>query len=253
VDTVVVLSDSLAICDERGPRKFNSPVLYPARLADRLERTTGRPWKALVFARFSWSVYWAGREMGHRPDIHRALSTASAVVVGLGGIDAVAIGTPRGIGVTSLKPTKSRFLRRNARLRRWANTMLDRSYSLVVRLLGQHFRHTPPKALERSLKVLVDAIRSASPNVPIVWILPPNARPAKFGGEIRFYSDTRRRIADMARGEGIRLVAAEEVVNTWEGPLPDAVHWPVGLHERMAATIYTALNDVVSEITSEGA
>src|SRR5688572_17433019 len=49
--SIVVVSDSLAIVDEKGPHKFTSPRLYPAQMARRLEAATGHPWRPVVFAR----------------------------------------------------------------------------------------------------------------------------------------------------------------------------------------------------------
>src|SRR4051812_9527565 len=89
--TVVVLGDSLSICDETGPRLFSSQALYPAKVARLLGEATASRWRPVVFARPGWSLYWANRELDSREDITRAIEGASAVIIAIGAVDGAAV------------------------------------------------------------------------------------------------------------------------------------------------------------------
>jgi hypothetical protein len=234
----VVIGDSLTFCDDVGPRKFNSPILYPSMVANRLSENLQEPWRLAVLAKYSWSVYWAERHIRSSPEAVRSLQEASLVVVALGGIDSVSVATPRGFGVTSFKKRPGQRLRENSLVKRLAFMLLLHGYSAAVRVFGGRFRHTPPRALRRSFRQLVALIRQSSPGTPIVWLLPSEGTLVAFGGEVPFRDDVCRELADLTEANGIPVVDSAKVVREWGGVQPDGAHWPAPVHERMADAVF---------------
>ena len=245
--SVVVMSDSLAIVDEKGVHKFTSPRLYPAQLAERLEAATGLSWRPVVFARGAWSLYWGSREIPNRDEIVAALRDATVVVIGLASTDAQAIATPRGFGITSKAGSVYRTPRRVSRLHHYMWRFGYEGHAVLVKLTGKRFRHTPPRALAASFESLLRTIRRLNPEAAIVCVLPTRSHQRLFGGHSPHVAAVRSELLVLAARHGVPTVDLAAIVGEWKAELPDGSHWPTALHRRVADAMAAAVVGYVTE------
>lgn len=237
---LVVLGDSLAFTDDRGPQLPSDPALYPNVAARRLGELTGREVEVTVLAVAGASIRDAWRVVSK--DRHAqfdVLGRADAVVVGVGSYDHLPVGVPRALEV--LVPyVRSGWLRRRVR------RVLHASHPHLVRATAGRMRLTPQREFERLYRLVLQQVRGLRGGVAAVALAPVGQRSDHYA----------RRNPHLDRGDRVqRAIAAEQglpVVPTRELVAPfvdrlnvDGIHWPAEAHAAVGTAVAEALVEQV--------
>lgn len=235
--SVVVLGDSTAFVDERGPQPPDAPHLYPNVLARHLEAALGRPVRVTVVARPGQTVRDAAQAVLKDQHLQFDLvGRADAVVVGLGSFDHAPAGVPAALEATLPYLWPDAVRRRARRLSRAA-------YPRLVRLTGGRLRRTPAREFERLLVQLLDQIRGLSWGRAAGVVLGPTSHRAAY------YGHTHPRF-ETAEAQQLRLARVHgfAAVPVWEHVLPhvdalnvDGIHWPAAAHRAVGRAAADAL------------
>lgn len=234
---VVVLGDSTAFTDDRGPQLPDHPDLYPNVLARALVERLGRPVRVTVVARPGADVRDALRTvLKDRHVQFDLIGPADAVVVAVGSLDHAPRGVPPVLEalVPHLRP---------ARLRRAARRALLAVNPVLVRASAGRRRRTPAREFARQYGLLLDQVRGLTlGRVPVVALGPTSHRAAHHGGVHPLRAATEAHQAAIAAERGVPTVPTWPLVEPWADRLnPDGIHWPAGAHAAVGRALADAL------------
>lgn len=233
---LVVVGDSLAFADERGPQLPTEPTLYPNVCARLLEDALLRPVTVHVLARPGSDVRDAWRMVfKDRHCQFEVLMGAEAVIVGVGSFDHAPVGVPPILEV--LIP----YLR-PASLRRRARALLRAIQPVGVRLTRGRITRTPTAEFERLYEAVLRQVRGLASGAAGVVLGPTSHRSRYYGGTHpqRIERETlQRTIADR---QAFPFVAAWPIVEPFADRLnPDGIHWPRDAHAAIGAALAAPL------------
>lgn len=235
---LVVLGDSFAFTDDRGPRWPSDPVLYPNVAARRLGAELGEDVRTSVVARPGIGVREAFRTL--TKDRHvgfEVLPTADAVIVSFGSFDHVPIGIPA--PVDALVP----YLR-PAALRRRARTVLKAAYPRLVAATGGRLALTPTREFARLFDAALLQVRALSHAAPGVVMLPAGHRAAHYAYRHRHRVAREQLTAGIAERHGFPTVATWPIIERHlDGLNEDGIHWPPEVHEEVGEAFAQRLLD----------
>ena len=238
---LLVLADSLRYFGPDGAVPPRDSRLYPNLTAARLRDDTGSEWQVDLIAGLGWTMrdgWWAltkdPRAWGE------ALPRADAVVVGLGGMDALPAAMPTYLreGMAYLRPGTLRRAVRKA----YATTV-----PTVIRWTGGPLRQLPQGATDRYATRIVDSVRYWRPGVPIVVLSPPPY-------DSRYYPSTgghaKARTAAFAWAEQAQVSMVDADEHVGPGLLDgshnaDGMHFGGPTHARVGAALGAALGQAL--------
>lgn len=233
---LVVLGDSTAFTDDRGPQLPTHPGLYPNVLARRIEEVLERPVELTVLARAGNDVREAFRTV--TKDRHAqfdVLAGADAVVVAIGGIDHAPGGVPGAVSavVPYLRPPG---------LRRRVRRGLYRAYPWLVRATGWRLRRTARSEFRRLFDRLLLVVRGLADGAAMVVVGPTSHRSGFYAGRHPLHAAAQQEQFAIAARHGIPTVPCWPLVEPAADRLnPDGIHWPADVHARLAAAIADVL------------
>lgn len=229
---VVVLGDSTAFTDDRGPQLPDVPTLYPQVVRRKLEVRFGAPVELSVLARPGNSVREVFRTLTKDRHVQfEVLAKADAVVVGVGSFDHAPAGVPAPIEaiVPYLRP---------APLRRRVRRGLHRSYPWLVRVRGGRQPRTPRAEFERLYDALLLQVRGLARGAAGVVLGPTSQRAPHYARRDHPWRGGARLQAEIAARHGF------PVVETWPLVLPhldrlnvDGIHWPAEVHAEVGVAV----------------
>ncbi len=234
---LVVLGDSTAFTDARGPQLPGHPGLYPTVLAAELAGVLDREVDLQVVAQPGQTVRDAARAVTKEQHLQfKVLARADAVVVGLGSFDHAPAGIPPSI--EAVVP----YLRPSARRRR-VRGMLRAAYPHLVRCTGGRFARTPPSEFDRRFSLLLTQIRGLTQGRAAGVVLGPTSHAsAYYGHRHPGHPAAERRQLALAREHGFAAVACWPLVRPAVHRLNvDGIHWPADVHARVGHALATAL------------
>ncbi len=230
---VLVLADSLAFHGPDRPWPPDDPRLYPNVLAAAL----GADVRADVVARLGWTArdgWWA---LTRDPRVWGVLlPRADALVLGLGGMDALPAALPTYLreGIAYLRP---------GALRRSARGWYRRLAPPVIRVSGGRMRQLPQEATDRYLARTLSGVRHYRPGIPAVLLTPSPYASAAYPAD-RPHRPAVAAARRWAARHGTGLVELDPIV----GPAlasgtgnPDGLHWSWATHEAVGRAIAAAL------------
>lgn len=235
---LVVLGDSFAFTDDRGPRWPSDPVLYPNVAARRLAAETGEEVETTVLARPGTGVRDAWRTLTKdRHTMFDVLPRADAVIVSYGSFDHVPIGVPA--PVDALVP----FLR-PARLRRRVRATLKAVYPRLVTATGGRFALTPSGEFGRLFDATLLQVRALTHAAPGVVMLPAGHRAAHYAYRHRHRIAREQLTAEIAARHGFPTVASWPAIERHLDELnADGIHWPAAVHAEVGEAFAQRLLD----------
>ncbi len=236
---LVVLGDSTAFTDHRGPQLPNEPGLYPNVAAAELTERLGREVEVTVIARPGTTVRDAVRTVTKDRHVQfDVLAGADAVVVGVGSFDHAPGGVPAAL--EAVVP----FLHPDG-LRRGVRRGLAASYPWLVRASAGRRRRTPASEFTRLYALLLEQLRGLTWGRAAGVAIGPTSHRARYYGHIHPLH---------ARAEAAQLAQARAhgfaALSCWEHVLPhvaalndDGIHWPTHVHEAVGHALADALAD----------
>lgn len=234
---LVVLGDSSAFTDDRGPQLPGTASLYPTVLTQHLERELRRPVVAQVVARPGWTVRDATRVATKDQHLQfEVLAHADAVVIGVGSFDHAPAGVPPSLEavVPYLRP---------ASRRRAVRRVLRVAYPRLVRLTGGHRPRTPVGEFERLLRLLLEQVRGLTQGRAAGVVLGPTSHASAYYGHRHPGLDVaERRQLHLAREHGFLAVPVWPHVRPAVHRLNvDGIHWPADVHAAVGVALAAAL------------
>ncbi len=234
---VVVIGDSTAFTDHRGPQLPDEPTLYPNVLATHLGERLGRPIDCTVLAQPGSTVRDAVRLV--TKDRHaqfEVIGPADAVVVGVGSFDHAPAGVPPSL--QALVP----FLR-PASVRRTVRSRLHAAYPRLVRIRRGRGRRTPAGEFHRLYGQLLDHVRGLTwGRAAGVALGPTSHRSTYYGDRHPEHPKAEAEQLSLAVAHGFRAVAAWPLIRPHTGSLnPDGIHWPAPAHRAVGLALAEAL------------
>ena len=233
---LVVLGDSTAHLDDRGPQFPQAPHLYPRVAAATIAAAVGREVAVSVVARPGTTSRDLHRTLTR--DVHvmfEEVLGADAIVVGVGSFDHA----PRGIPtvVEALLPHV-----RPARLRRRVRAGLRWLHPRLVAAGGRHLTRTPARDFARHYDGVLAAVRGLSRGAPTVALGPTSHRSDHYAHSHPRHAEAERRQAAVAARHGVPVVASWPLVEPHAGDLnPDGIHWPPAAHRAVGQAVGRAL------------
>jgi diglucosylglycerate octanoyltransferase len=232
-----VLADSLAFHGPERAEPANDPRLWHNVAASALG---GR---AELLAGYGWTARHAWRALTHDPRIWPVMPTVDALVLGVGGMDALPSPLPTALRelIPSLRPDGLRRAVRDGYLA--AQPWLARAFALLP---GGGPVALPPALTVRYLELCRRAVTTIRPGIPVVALLPSVHRAAAYG-----YAHPGRPAAERATAAWASSVGAatldvptlvREHVVAGEGN-PDGMHWGWCGHRRVGEALAVALRE----------
>jgi len=237
---LVVIGDSTAFTDARGPHLPSEAGLYPNVVRAALERALDRPVAVNVLARAGTHTRDAYRMvLKDRHAQFEVLMGADAVVVGVGSFDHAPAGVPA--TVESLVP-----LLRSRRLRRTARRALHAVHPWGVRLTRGRFARAPLGEWRRTYDGLLFQVRALTQGAAGVVMGPTSHRSAYYGDLHPLHAAREAEQRAIAERHGFPFVASWPLVEPFAARLnPDGIHWPAEAHaavgEALAAPLVAQL------------
>lgn len=234
---LVVIADSLAFCDAKGPQLPDHPALYPNRAAAALSNATGQRWASSVIARAGADVRDAWRWVSKDRHVKfESVAAADAIIVAIGSFDHAPMGVPRWMEVLGgyMHPTG---------LRRTYRRGLHAVYPWIASATRGRFARTPPTEFDRLYRLLLrQVIGLTQASAPIVAMGPTDHRSAYYGGAHPHRESRCLAQAKIAAELGVELVDPWPLVEPHADALnPDGIHWPDPAHAAVAGALAAAL------------
>ncbi|MDX1622011.1 MAG: GDSL-type esterase/lipase family protein [Nitriliruptorales bacterium] len=233
---LVVIGDSTAFTDDRGPQLPDEPTLYPQVLRRRLAVLLDEPVDLSVLARPGNSVREVFRML--TKDQHaqfEVLAQADAVVVAVGSFDHAPAGVPAAVGelVPYLRP---------ARLRRRVRKTLHQAYPWLVRLRGARHPRTPPAEFERLYDAVLLQVRGLARGAAGVVLGPTSQRAPHYAERDRPWARGAALQSEVAERHGFPVVESWPTVSAHLDSLNvDGIHWPPVVHGVIGEALADAL------------
>lgn len=233
---LVVLGDSTAFTDDRGPQLPDEPTLYPNVLGALLEECLGRPVEVTVVARAGMTAREAARTVTKDRHVQfDVLARADAVVVGIGSFDHAPGGVPP--VVEAVVP----YLRPDL-VRRQARRALRLAYPWLVRAQGGRRPRTRPSEFERLFGLVLLQVRGLARGAAGVVLGPTSHRSPYYANVHPGHGAGEALQARVAARHGFPQVSPWRFVAPHIDRLNvDGIHWPGDVH----AAIAGALADVL--------
>ncbi len=234
---LLVIGDSTAFTDHRGPQPPHAGHLYPNVLGARLEARLRRAVAVTVVAQPGSTVREAWRAVTKdRHVVFDLLAPADAVVIAIGSFDHAPAGVPS--AVQALVP----FVHPDP-LRRAVRRGLHAAYPRLVGLRRGHGARTTPSEFSRLYALILDQIRNVTRGQAAGVVLGPTSHRSPYYGH-RHPGHTRaetRQLA-LAAQHGFATVAAWPLVERHLDELnPDGIHWPTSVHAAVGRALADAL------------
>lgn len=240
---LVVIGDSFAFTDHRGPQLPDEPTLFPSVTADRLRTALGSSVRTWTIARAGWGVREVWRAVTKDRHLQfEVLAGADAVVVAVGSYDHLPAGVPPVLEAVTpyLRP---------ARLRRGYRRLLGAVSLRSIRATDGRFRRVPVGEFARLYDAILGQVRGLTHGAPTVALGPAGQDAERYGRRnphLRSGEALQERIA--AR-HGVAFAPVRELVDPHVGALnPDGIHWPPVVH---AAVGETAGSVLAEQLTGE--
>ncbi len=234
---VLVIGDSTAFTDHRGPQPPGADHLYPNVLRAELEGRLEREVAVTVVAQPGATVREAWRAVTKdRHVVFDLLAPADAVVVAVGSFDHAPAGVPA--AVQALVP----FVR-PAPLRRAVRRGLHAAYPRLVGLRRGHGARTSPGEFARLYALLLDQVRNVTWGRAAGVVLGPTShRSPYYGHRHPGHARAEAHQLDVAAQHGFATVAAWPLVERHLDELnPDGIHWPAPVHTTVGRALADAL------------
>ena len=238
---LVVLGDSTAFTDDRGPQLPGEPTLYPNVVRALVEEALVRPVTTTVIARPGTDTRDTWRSVAKdRHVMFDVLMGADAVIIGVGSFDHAPAGIPGWVELLAphLRPARARrALRRTLRaLHPWG-----------VRATRARFTRVPRAEFARRYDQILFQVRSLARGASAVALGPTSHRSAYYGSLHPMHADRERLHGQIARQHGIAFVPCWSLVERYAGSLnPDGIHWPASAHAAVGEALATALIEQLS-------
>jgi hypothetical protein len=229
----VVLGDSTAFTDDRGPQLPTEPTLYPNVAARRLAEALDRDVDVVVVARAGTTVRDVHRTVTKdRHVMFDVLQGADAVVVGLGGFDHAPGGVPP--VVDALVP----YLR-PAGLRRRVRAGLSAAYPWVVRATGHRLTRTHAPTFDALYDDLFVHVRGLTRGAPGVALGPTSHHHAAwYGRHHPRHPEREARQLALAAAHGYATRPVWDLVSPHARDFnDDGIHWPAPAHAAVGAAV----------------
>lgn len=241
---LVVIGDSTASTDARGPCPPDDPRLYPNVIAHGLTARLGRAVEVVTVGRPGHDLREAVTMLHKDPHVRFDLvARADVVVVGVGSFDHAPRGTPPVLDavVPFVRP---------ARLRRALRRALHRSHPWLVRATGARRLRTPSSEFDRRYALLLDEVRGLTLGRAVgVALGPTSHRSGHYGDAHPRHAERERHQLELAERHGFRTMAVWPLVEPLADRLnPDGIHWPIEAH----AAIGDAVAELLAEALAEG-
>lgn len=233
---LVVLADSFAFTDDRGPQPPDEPALFPNVAARGLGEALGTPVEATTIARAGWGVRDVWRAL--TKDRHLAfevLPGADAVVVAVGSFDHVPAGFPAALDavVPFVRP---------AALRRRVRAVLRTLHPRLVVATGGRLPLTPTAEFARLLDLVLLQVRALTHAAPGVVVGPAGHAAAHYAGRNPHLAARARLTEEVAGRHGFPVVHPWPLVEPHLDRLnPDGIHWPADVHAALGRAIAVPL------------
>jgi diglucosylglycerate octanoyltransferase len=233
---LVVIGDSTAFTDDRGPQLPDEPTLYPNVLARTLEQRLDREVDLTVVARPGLAVRETWRMLTKDRHVQfEVLAGADAVVVGIGSFDHAPGGIPP--VVDAITP----FVR-PAGLRRRVRRAVHRAYPWAVRATGWRLRRTPAGEFERLYDQVLLQIRSLARGAAGVVLGPTSHRAPFYAYRHPGHATAEAQQLAIAERHGFARVSCWDHARDHVDRLNvDGIHWPADVHAAVAADLAEAL------------
>lgn len=233
---LVVLGDSTAFTDHRGPQLPEEPSLFPNVVAERLAAALGRPVSTTVVARPGLAVREAWTMVTKDRHVQfEVLRGADAVVVAIGSFDHAPAGVPPSL--SALVP----FVR-PAELRRRVRSGLRTAYPWLVRATGARRPRTPAREFDRLYDGLLQQVRGLTQGAAGAVLGPTSHRSAYYAHRHPGHGAAEARQLAIAHRHGFASVAAWPLVRPHADRLNvDGIHWPPEAHAAVGTAIADAL------------
>lgn len=227
---MVVLADSTAFVNDRGPQLPSEPTLYPNVLAGLLSAELGQPVEATVLARAGMTVREAWKVVSK--DRHAqfdVLAGADIVVVGLGGFDHAPLGVPEVVG-TVVPYVRPAVLR--SRLRK----VIHQAYPWGARTVGLVLPRVPAKEFDRLYDLIMMQVRGLAQGAAGLALGPTSHNSSYYGNRHRNRAASEARQLDIAARHGFATLPVwSHVLPAIDRLNPDGIHWPADVHASIAA------------------
>ncbi len=233
---LVVLGDSFAFTDDRGPQLPDEPTLYPNVVARRLEADLDQPVAAWTVARAGWGVRQVWRALTKDRHLQfEVLAEADAVVLAVGSYDHLPAGVPPILEavVPYLRPDRFR------RGYRRAVRALDPG---LIRATGGRRRRVTAGEFTRLYDRILGQIRGLTHGAPTVALGPAGQDSDRYGRRNPHLAAGQAVQERVAGDHGIAFVPIRELVAPHRSRLnPDGIHWPSAVHGAVGAAAAAAL------------
>nr|WP_308194553.1 diglucosylglycerate octanoyltransferase [Pseudonocardia kujensis] len=229
--TLLVVGDSLAFHGPERAEPADHPRIWPqvaaAALGGRVELVAGIGWTA----RHAWHA------LTHDPRVWAAMPRVDALVLGVGGMDALPSPLPTALRelIPVLRPAGLRGRVRDGYLR--AQPLLARAFAALP---GGGPVALPPHLTVSYLERCRAAVTALRPGIPVVAMLPSVHRAAVYGGVHAGRAAAERATRTWADAHGVRVLDAPTLV---AGHVlgghgnPDGMHWGWEAHRRVGETL----------------
>ena len=245
---LVVVGDSLATTDARGPCLPDDPRLYPRVAADALARRAGRPVEVVTVGRPGTDLREALTMLHKDPHVRFELvAPADAVVIAVGSFDHAPRGTPPVLD--AVVP----FLRPD-RLRRAVRGGLHRAHPWLVRATGARRLRTPATEFDRRYRLLLEEVRGLTLGRAVgVALGPTSHRSPHYGDAHPRHAERERHQLALAERHGFLPLAVWPQVAPHAHALnPDGIHWPTEAHAAVGAALGAVLADALARGSTLG-
>ncbi len=233
---LVVLGDSYAYTDDRGPRLPGAPQLYPNVAAAELSARLGEPVQASVVARPGCGVRELWRTLTKDRHVQfEVLPTADAVVVAVGSFDHAPAGVPPWLSavVPYVRP---------APLRRRLRRTLYVAHPFGVIWTRGRFPATPRSEFGRLYHGILLQVRALSSGAAGVVLGPSGHASHRYGRLNPYRARGEKLQRGIAARHGFPLVASWPLVEPHLERLNrDGIHWPADVHAAVGAALAGAL------------
>lgn len=222
---LVVIGDSFAFTDHRGPQLPDEPTLFPNVAADRMGAALGRSVRTWTVARAGWGVREVWRAVTKDRHVQfEVLAEADAVVLAVGSYDHLPAGVP------PVLEAMAPYLR-PARLRRGYRRLLGAVTPRSIRATDGRFRRVPVGEFARLYDAILGQVRGLTHGAPTVALGPAGQdadRYARRNPHLRSGEALQERIA--AR-HGLAFASVRSLIDPHVDTLnPDGIHWPPAVH-----------------------
>lgn len=235
---LVVLGDSTAFSDHRGPQLPDEPTLFPQVLRRHLEEALGTRVELAVLARPGHSVREVWRTLTKDRHVQfEVLAQADAVVVAVGSFDHVPAGVPEVVDavVPYLRP---------AGLRRRVRRVAHRANPWLVKLRTGRRPRTPRREFERLYDRVLLQVRGLARGAAGVVLAPTSHRAAHYDHNDRPWAEGERIQRVVAERHGFPVVDCWPVVAAHLSELnEDGIHWPAAVHAEVGASLAAELTE----------